>query len=231
MEAYQHPKRDFSPNTRPRVPERKFGPQDGSQNGPRSAQDGSKRLLKRNFFALENRLKFALVLGAILVRFWLLLGGLTLRTVPPMWGLEADLFWVCDLCHIWSPPRRPKRRPRGPKTPPRASQEAPRGRQERPRRLQEGLKSTPGGSKKASRAAKLHPRCLAKMPCHELTNGHAESSRAGGGVPPKGKAIRRPPRRGGATACQTNRQVPNPHAKSPNLKSIICLRHQQILKV
>ena len=69
-----------------------------------------------------------------------------------------------------------------------------RGRQERPRRLQEGLKSAQGGSKKASRAAKLHPRCLAKMPCRELTNGHAESSRAGGGVPPKGKAIRRHPK-------------------------------------
>ena len=95
---------------------------------------------------------------------------------------------------FWSPLTRPKRRPRGPKTPPRASQEAPRGRQERPRRLQEGLKSAQGGSKKASRAAKLHPRCLAKMPCRELTNGHAESSRAGGGVPPKGKAIRRHPK-------------------------------------
>ena len=46
-------------------------PQDGLQNAPRSAQDGSKRLLKSNFFALENRLKFGLVLGAILARFWL----------------------------------------------------------------------------------------------------------------------------------------------------------------
>ena len=58
-------------------------------------------------------------------------------------------------------------------------------------------KSAQGGSKKALRVAKLHPRCLAKMPCRELTNGHAESSRAGGGVPPKGKAIRRPQRSGG----------------------------------
>ena len=96
-----------------------------------------------------------------------------------------------------SPLRRPKRRPRGPKTPSRAPQGAPRGRQERPRSLQEGLKSAQGGSKRALRVAKLHPRCLAKMPCRELTNGHAESSRAGGGVPPKGKAIRRPQRSGG----------------------------------
>ena len=36
------------------------GPQHdlGDLSGPRSAQDGSKRLLKSNFFALENRLKF-----------------------------------------------------------------------------------------------------------------------------------------------------------------------------
>ena len=33
-------------------------PQDGFQNAPRSAQEGSKRLLKSNFFALENRLEF-----------------------------------------------------------------------------------------------------------------------------------------------------------------------------
>ena len=53
----------------------------------------------------------------------------------------------------------------------------------------EAAKNAPGGSKKASRASKLHPGCPAKMPCREFTNGHAESSRAGGGVPPKGKAI------------------------------------------
>ena len=40
------------------MPERYLGPQDGAQNAPRSAQDGSKRVLKGNFFALENRLKF-----------------------------------------------------------------------------------------------------------------------------------------------------------------------------
>ena len=57
-----------SPNSL-KLPERNFGPQDGLQNAPRSAQDGSKRLLKSNFFALENRLKFGLVLGPILVDF------------------------------------------------------------------------------------------------------------------------------------------------------------------
>ena len=69
LEACQYPKRDFSPNTRPRVPERHIEAQDGSQNAPRSAQDGSKRLLESIVFALENRLNFGLVLGPILVDF------------------------------------------------------------------------------------------------------------------------------------------------------------------
>jgi len=43
----------------------------GGPSAPRSAQDGSKRLLKSNFFALQNRLKFGLVLGPILVDFGL----------------------------------------------------------------------------------------------------------------------------------------------------------------
>ena len=46
LTACQHQKRDSSPNTRPRGRERKFQSQDGLQNAPRSAQDGSKRLLK-----------------------------------------------------------------------------------------------------------------------------------------------------------------------------------------
>ena len=51
------------------IPQRFLEPQDASQNAPRSAQDGSKRLLESIFFALENRLKFGLVLDAILVDF------------------------------------------------------------------------------------------------------------------------------------------------------------------
>ena len=69
LEAYQHEKRNCSPNTRPRVPERHIGAQDATQNAPRSTPDGPKRLLKSNFFAFENRLKFGLVLGPILVDF------------------------------------------------------------------------------------------------------------------------------------------------------------------
>ena len=56
---------------RPLLPERKFGPQDDLQNAPRSAQDVPKRVLKSNFFALENRLKIGLVLDPILVGFGL----------------------------------------------------------------------------------------------------------------------------------------------------------------
>ena len=43
---------------RPLIPERKLGPQDGLQNAPRSAQDGSKTVLESNLFGLEIRLKF-----------------------------------------------------------------------------------------------------------------------------------------------------------------------------
>ena len=60
-----------------RIPilERFSGAQDGAQNGPRSAQEASKRLLKRIFFAFENGLNFGLVLESILVDFGLLFGG------------------------------------------------------------------------------------------------------------------------------------------------------------
>ena len=77
---------------RPLVPERKFGSQDDLQNAPRSAQDVPKRVLKSNFFALENRLKIGLVLDVVFDRFWLP------KTPPSGCGggafgrLEIDLF-------------------------------------------------------------------------------------------------------------------------------------------
>ena len=49
---------DFAPILRFPIRKLLFGPQDGAQNGPRSAQDGSKTLLKSAFIALENRLGF-----------------------------------------------------------------------------------------------------------------------------------------------------------------------------
>ena len=107
--------------------------------------------------------------------------------------LKLVFFTMIFLCCFGSAPRRPKRRPRGPKTPPRAPQEAPRGPQERPKRLQEGLKRP---QEPVKRALQLQ-RCPAKMPCHRKQGGHAKKWRAGGGVPPKGQAIRRPQRSGG----------------------------------
>ena len=60
---------NFHQMLRPLLPERRFGLQDGLQNAPRSAQDSSKRLLKTNFFALENRLQFGFALDPTLVDF------------------------------------------------------------------------------------------------------------------------------------------------------------------
>ena len=62
---------NFHQTLRLPIPQRSGGPQDDLQNDPRSAQDGSKRLLKSNFFALENRLNFGCLLGANFGRFWL----------------------------------------------------------------------------------------------------------------------------------------------------------------
>ena len=67
---------NFHQTLRLPIPQRYLEPQDGSQNGPRSVQDGSKRLLKSNFFALEHRLKFGFVLVPILIDLGLLLEGL-----------------------------------------------------------------------------------------------------------------------------------------------------------
>ena len=138
------------------------------------------------FFALENRLNFGLVLGPILVDFGPPKPSKMNRATPPLFHLEI----VRCSCYVL---HRFKRLQVPPRTPPRAPQEAPRGRQERPRRLQEGLKRP---EEPANRALQLQ-RCPAKMPCHRMQGGDAESWRAGGGVPPKGKAIRRPDRRGG----------------------------------
>ena len=164
LNAYQHQKREFSPNTSPRVRERKFQSQDGPQNRPRSAQDGSKRLLKTTFFALEIRLNFGLVLGPILVDFGVLFGGLQTSGCDPKLVWKLTFVGLSLWCRFGSLPRRPKRHSRGPKIPPRAPKEAPRGPQEPPRRLQEGLKRPRKAQKHPKRAgqeASTNP----KMPC------------------------------------------------------------------
>ena len=135
------------------IPERFFEPQDGTQNAPRSAQDGSKRLLESNFFALENRLKFCLVLDAILVDFGPPNPSPKVWGKPPPFRSNIGLYLTCYLCHILiasktpqeapkSPQDPPKSAPRGSQRPPRAPQEAPRGLQETPRAGQEGSTTT-----------------------------------------------------------------------------------------
>ena len=124
--------------------------------GPRSAQEGSKRLLKSHFFALKNCLKICSVLGPILVVFGSLWGGQKLGWCPPCWVWKLMFFGHVIFVTFGSPLRWPKRLPRGPQTPPRAPREAPRGRQERSRR-----------SKKASGDRKSRPRRpqdIPKMP-------------------------------------------------------------------
>ena len=112
LKACQLQKRDFSPNTRPRVPERHIGAQDDTQNAPRSAQDGSKRLLK-SIFSL---LKIVLIFDSFWMRFWSILAPKSLPKkvggAPPFSILKSFVFHVM-LC-IAS--RGPKSRPRGPKT-------------------------------------------------------------------------------------------------------------------
>ena len=161
--ACQLQKRDFSPNTRPRVRERKFQSQDGLQNAPRSAQDGSKRLLKTNFFAVENRLKFGVVLAPILVDF----GSRNAPLWAPFWRpksiKKSCLNWTAQNADPRSPqdrprppqdppksaPRPPKTTPRPPKSslrdpqdPPKCPQEPPRSPQDSPRYSQETHKSS-----------------------------------------------------------------------------------------
>ena len=120
------------------------------------------------------------------------------------------LFFAC----FGSPSRRPESRPRGLKTPqerpkrlqeafksaPGGSKRASRHPESRSRGLK-SLKTHPKRLQKTLRTLSIQTkhfeelqRCPARMPCHTMTTGHAESWRAGGGVPPKGKAIRRPQR-------------------------------------
>ena len=73
---------NFHQTLRLPIPQRFLELQDASQIASRSAQDGSKRLLKSIFFALENRLKFGLVLAPIL-------SDLGSRNAPPLGTLLA----------------------------------------------------------------------------------------------------------------------------------------------
>ena len=112
---------NFHQTLRLPIPQRFWELQDASQNAPRSAQDGSKRLLESIFFALENRLKFCLVLGGILVDFGLQNGA------KKMWRQDFfGYFWgfknALHLCLVLD---RLQDGPRGPRKPPGAPQETP----------------------------------------------------------------------------------------------------------
>ena len=152
---------NFHQILRPLVRERKFGAQDGLQNASRSAQDGSKRLLKSNFFALENLLKFGVVLGPILVDFGPPKPSKMNRMQPPLFDLEI-VRCSCYVAHrfkrLQEPPKRPqdppKRLQEAPKSAPGGSKRPPRGSQETPRRPQE----TPGADQEGSRPTKIAPK-------------------------------------------------------------------------
>ena len=75
LEALLFQKRRFSKNV---VSPRRnpiLRPQDGTQDDPRSTQDGSKTIFKTFFFRPRFYLRFWSVLGPILAPFWLHLGS------------------------------------------------------------------------------------------------------------------------------------------------------------
>ena len=134
------------------IPQRFLRPQDGAQNAPRSAQDGSKRVLKGNFFALENRLKFGRVLGAILVDF-----GAQNGAQKPDGVMQNRFFWGSKMLFIfvlfWVASKTAQEGPKG-------AQDTPGSPPECLKMTQEVPKSTPGGSKRASRDPKSRSRGL-----------------------------------------------------------------------
>ena len=113
---------NFHQILRPLIPERKFGPQDGLQNAPRSAQDGSKRLLKTNFFAAQNHLKFGLVLASILVDF----GSRKAPLWAPFWRPKSIKKSIKKLTAQNVDPRSPQDRPRPPQDPPKSAPRPPK---------------------------------------------------------------------------------------------------------
>ena len=146
LKACQHQKRDFSPNTRPRVPERHIGAQDGLQNVPRSAQDSPKRLLKTKFFAVENRVMFCLVLAPILVDF----GSRNAPLWAPFWRPKSIKKPIKILTARNVDPRSPQDRPRPPQDPPKSAPRPP--------------KTTPRPPKSSLRDPQDLPKCPQEPP-------------------------------------------------------------------
>ena len=199
---------NFAPVLRFPLPERCCWPQDGLQNAPRSAQDGSKRLLKSNFFALENRLKFGLVLGSDFGRF---IPPKKLGRSPPLLHLESVRFSSCVMHRFkmaQEPAKRlqdpPKGAPRGSKRPPRAPQEASTEPQETPRAGQEGYKPAQELPRASQDAHKAFPKHLARQPFSENSKNSNHGSKRHRSSPismnPKGLASNRRMKKGGRAA-------------------------------
>ena len=137
---------NFHQILRPLLRERKFRPQDGLQNGPRSAQDGPKRLLKTNFFALENRLEFGLVLAPILVDF----GSRNAPLWAPFWRPKSIKKSIKNLTAQNVDPRSPQDRPRRPQDAPKSAPRPP--------------KTTPRPPKSSLRDPQDPPKCPQELP-------------------------------------------------------------------
>jgi len=103
------------------TPERFCGPQDGFQNAPRSAQAGSKRLLKSNFFAFDNYLnQFSMRFGCHLGRFGRPKWGPIGDGETALGGLEVDLFSASYVCAVLGAVKLAQE---APKTPQRAAED------------------------------------------------------------------------------------------------------------
>ena len=127
-----------------------FAPQDGTKNGPRSAQDAPKTILKRHFFMLDFVFDFGAFWGPILA---------------PFWGPKLAILGVLFRSFFG---RRPKGAPRAP-------QEAPRGPKGRPKRPQKAPREAPRAPQEAPRAPKKVP----KRP-QEASRGPKRSQKARG---------------------------------------------------
>ena len=122
------------------------GPQDSTQNDPRSSQDGPKTILFRFFFRFVFCIDFWSLFGAILVPFRGALGRLL--------GAQIGHFWhrfFVDVCMSFQ--ERPK-----------SGQEPPKSGQERPKSAPGAPKSGPRAPKSGPRAPKSGPRAAQSGP-------------------------------------------------------------------
>ena len=123
-----------------RFPIRKrfVGPQDDFQNASRSAQDGSKTVLKSVFLDVKNNLNFCLVSGLVFHGFGRPQGTRKLLSLPPFSFLKSIFFLNVVLASLGLP----KKRLRGPKSSPRPLPGAPRGAPDHPKSAQEAPRAS-----------------------------------------------------------------------------------------